>query len=128
MSEFTQRKILLILEASGGGVARHVIDLARELDDQGHKAHLIYSGLRMEADFRGDLETLGRFKTYRVDMRRSPHPNDLAAVLRIRKYIARPGPLDVLHGHSSKGGCGSATGCNWFTRLSNIYAACFPHA
>jgi len=23
----------------------------------------------------------------------------------------------------AQGGCGSATGCNWFTRLSNIYAA-----
>ena len=104
MSEFTPWKILLVLEASGGGVGRHVIDLARELDRQGLRVHLIYSGLRMESGFRRDLGTLGRVNTCQIDMRRAPHPNDLVATLKIRKYIASCGPFDVIHGHSSKGG------------------------
>jgi glycosyltransferase involved in cell wall biosynthesis len=104
MSELIQLKILLVLEASGAGVGRHVIDLARELDCQGHTVHLIYSGHRMDGGFRRDLDTLGRVNAYRIDMRRAPHPNDLVATLKIRKYIASFGPFDVIHGHSSKGG------------------------
>jgi glycosyltransferase involved in cell wall biosynthesis len=104
MSEFTSWKILLILEASGGGVGRHVIDLARELDQRGHTVHLIYSGLRMEEGFNSDLETLGRVNTCRIDMHRAPHLKDLAAVLQVHKYIDSFGPFDVIHGHSSKGG------------------------
>ena len=124
MMEISRRKILLVIEASGGGVGRHVIDLARELDKQGQNVHLIYSGLRMEAGFRGDLEALGRVKTHRVDMRRSPHPVDLAAALKIRNYIARYGPFDFIHGHSSKAGA--------LTRLAAIglpgYVIYTPHA
>jgi hypothetical protein len=55
MSELIQLKILLVLEASGAGVGRHVIDLARELDCQGHTVHLIYSGHRMDGAFAGIL-------------------------------------------------------------------------
>jgi len=124
MTEISRRKILLVIEASGGGVGRHVIDLARELDNQGHNVHLVYSSRRMEPGFRGDLEALGQVKTHQVDMRRSPHPGDLAAALKIRNYITRSGPFDFIHGHSSKGGA--------LARLAAIalpgYVIYTPHA
>jgi glycosyltransferase involved in cell wall biosynthesis len=100
----TTRKILLILESTGAGVGRHVIDLATALDGTGCQVHLIYSGLRMEAGFRGELEKLERVRTCMINMRRAPHPGDILAAIKIRRYIARFGPFDVIHGHSSKGG------------------------
>lgn len=98
------KKILLILESTGAGVGRHVIDLARALDRADCEVHLIYSGLRMEAGFRGELARLERVYTRRIDMRRAPSPGDILAVLKIRSYLTRYGPFDVIHGHSSKGG------------------------
>lgn len=97
-------KILLVLESTGAGVGRHILDLAGELDRLGHFVHLAYSGRRMEAAFRRELEQLERIKTVQVDMRRAPHPSDVKAVLKIRRYLKHAGPFDVIHGHSSKGG------------------------
>jgi glycosyltransferase involved in cell wall biosynthesis len=97
-------KILYVLEASGGGVGRHTIDLAKELARRGHAVHLIYSRLRMEEGFSRELATLDRINSHPIDMRRAPHPGDLAALWKIRRYIRKFGPFDVIHGHSSKGG------------------------
>lgn len=99
-----KHKILFVIESSGGGSGRHVIDLLGELVRRGHSVHLIYSGVRMEDGFRRALQDLGGANLHRLDMQRSPHPQDVKAVLGIRKYIAKYGPFDVIHGHSSKGG------------------------
>lgn len=97
-------KILYILEASGGGAGRHTLELAGELDHQGHTVHLIYSNHRMDDEFRRELAGLDRINTCRIDMRRAPHLHDLAALLKIRRYIRKFGPFDIIHGQSSKGG------------------------
>ena len=44
-------RILLVLEACGGGAARHVADLAEGLLAAGHNVSLIYSPLRADAWF-----------------------------------------------------------------------------
>lgn len=92
------------MESTGGGVGRHVIDLANGLDHTGREVHLIYSARRMEEGFRRELEKLDRISTRKIDMQRAPHLSDIAAVFRIRSYIAKHGAFDVIHGHSSKGG------------------------
>ncbi|MGH8602725.1 MAG: glycosyltransferase [Gammaproteobacteria bacterium] len=96
-------RILLVVETSGGGSGRHVVDLARELIHIGHEVHIVYSGTRIEQQFANEIKSLsGRQHT--IDMRRAPHPSDLLAIKRIREYCTRFGPFHIVHGHSSKGG------------------------
>ena len=37
-------------------------------------------------------------------MRTGPHPSDLSAAWKVRRYLRKFGPFDAIHGHSSKGG------------------------
>lgn len=96
--------ILLILETSGGGSGRHVIDLAGQLIRAGCAVTVAYSGLRADSAFLQEITAVPGLRLVRVDMRRSPCPGDVVAILRLRKEIAKSGPFDVIHGHSSKGG------------------------
>jgi glycosyltransferase involved in cell wall biosynthesis len=97
-------RVLLVLETSGGGSGRHVIDLARGLSDRGHEVHVVYSGTRIEQRFANEIRAAARLQHTRINMRRAPHPSDLLAIKRLRAYLARCGPFDIVHGHSSKGG------------------------
>lgn len=99
-------KILLIIESSGAGVGRHVIDLAAELARLGHAVHLIYSPLRIDGLFARGIDELRALNVpmMALPMTRSPHPKDALRTLAIRRYIKEHGPFDVVHGHSSKGG------------------------
>lgn len=97
-------KILLILETSGGGSGRHVIDLARELIQSGHSVTVVYSGLRASSDFYQEINSIANLNLLRVDMRRSPCPGDVIALAKLHNILKTHGPFDVIHGHSSKGG------------------------
>ena len=99
-------KILLIIESSGAGVGRHVIDLTAELARSGHTVHLIYSPSRMDGLFARGIEELRALNVTMMSlpMTRSPHPKDAPRALAIRRYLKQHGPFDVVHGHSSKGG------------------------
>jgi glycosyltransferase involved in cell wall biosynthesis len=97
-------KILHVIGTRGHGSGRQVINLAENMRDQGHEVHIIYSGTHISGDFRRQLDGLSNIQRCDVAMRRNPHPADLISVLRIRSYIHRNGPFDVVHGHSSKGG------------------------
>lgn len=99
-------RVLHILEATGGGTARHVVDLCAGLAQRGVEVHLAYSPLRADRIFRDGLPRLSRsgVRLLEVPMRRSPHPSDLKALMVLRGYIRRFGPFALLHGHSSKGG------------------------
>lgn len=96
-------RILLVLETSGGGSGRHVVDLARELTRIGHEVHIVYSTVRIEQQFANEVKALIALQRI-VDMRRAPHPSDLLAIKHIREYCSRFGPFHIVHGHSSKGG------------------------
>ncbi len=104
MHSHTSMKILLILETSGGGSGRHVIDLTRELIKFGHNVTVAYSGLRASTDFYHEINSIAGANLLRVDMRRSPCPGDVIALAKLRKILSTHGPFDVIHGHSSKGG------------------------
>ncbi len=97
-------RILLVQEPTAGGTARHVLDLARGLDAAGHDVHLLYANRRAEPWIEAELASLDGVTRAHVDMRRAPHPSDLAAWYQIRRYAAKNGPFDLIHGHSSKGG------------------------
>lgn len=98
-------RILLATEAAGGGVGRHVVDLALGLLDRGHQVTVVYSPLRAEPEFARRVTALaGRCRLHQLAMKRSPGPHDLPAVLALRRIIRTTGPYHVLHGHSSKAG------------------------
>jgi glycosyltransferase involved in cell wall biosynthesis len=101
-------KILLILEATLGGTARHVLDLADGLLARRHEVHLVYSSLRSDVQFRRGLEDLKVrfpwFRTCMIRMTREVRKSDFAAFLCMFQYVRRNGPFDVIHAHSTKAG------------------------
>jgi len=97
-------RILQIVEATGGGVGRHVLDLCERLLHSGHEVHLAYSDERMEDGFARRMRSMDGLQRFPVSMRRSPHPSDLFAVARIGRYLRGGERFSIVHGHSSKGG------------------------
>ena len=95
----------MIVEA-GGGVARHITDLCIGLSHKGIDVQLIYSPGRMDAVLASGLKSLSKFgvPVTAVKMHKQPSLSDIAALWKIRQYVKRYGPFDVIHGHSSKGG------------------------
>jgi glycosyltransferase involved in cell wall biosynthesis len=109
-------RVLLVVESSGGGTGRHVLDLAGTLAARGCDVHLLYSPTRMDGVFAARLAALDGVQRVALPMRRSVHPSDLLAVVKVRRYLREHGPFDVVHGHSSKGGAAArlaaiGTGC-----------------
>ncbi|WP_395943282.1 glycosyltransferase family 4 protein [Brevundimonas sp.] len=97
-------RILLVIEPSGGGSGRHVIDLAQALINDGHSVSLIYSPTRAELRFEAEAAALPLRHLERLPMRRAVGPWDIAALLDLRRLIDRLGPFDIVHGHSAKAG------------------------
>lgn len=99
-------RVLILLEASGGGAGRHVLDLSLGLAERGLEVHLAYSPLRLAEPFRSGLPRLREagVRLLEVPMRRAPHPSDLKALFFLLRYARREGPFHLIHGHSSKGG------------------------
>ncbi|MEL6465511.1 MAG: glycosyltransferase [Pseudomonadota bacterium] len=97
-------RIALVLETSGGGSGRHVLDLARGLITDGHDVTVIWSPDRARQDFMDGLRSLASVTTIKVDMHRSVGLNDLASVRELALAIEARAPFDVLHAHSSKAG------------------------
>ena len=122
-------RILQVVEASGGGVGRHVLDLSEGLAREGHDVHLLYAPARADAIFRerlaGASYSAAPFPIeHRLDRR------DLAAARRLRAYLARHGPFEIVHGHSSKaGGVVRLAGVGLRSRIvytPNAFAAMAP--
>jgi glycosyltransferase involved in cell wall biosynthesis len=97
-------RILLVLEAAGGGAGRHVVDLASGLLARGHDVTLIYSPLRAEAWFVREIGALQRLNTRELQMGRSVSFGDIAMSRTLKQLVDAMGPFDVMHGHSSKAG------------------------
>nr|WP_210341663.1 glycosyltransferase family 4 protein [Rhizobium setariae] len=97
-------KILQVLEPSGGGSGRHFVDLCKGLSARGHDVTAIYSPLRAEERFIGELQALRLSAVHAVPMTRSPSPSDFKAWQTIASIIEQGGPFDIIHGHSSKAG------------------------
>ncbi len=96
--------VLQVLEPSGGGSGRHFIDLCGGLAEQGHAVTAVYSPVRAEARFVGDLLSRNLHRVIALPMQRAVGPWDAVAWWQLREVIAREGPFDIIHGHSSKAG------------------------
>ena len=97
-------RILLVIEPSGGGSGRHVVDLARALIQSGHQVCLIYSPQRADAWFQTEVAALPLHALERLPMRRGVGPWDIACLHALNRLIARLGPFEIVHGHSAKAG------------------------
>lgn len=100
-------RLLQVLEPSGGGSGRHFIDLCRGMQARGHVVHAVYSPVRAEPRFVEEITALGLAGLHAVAMERAPGPSDVAAwrgLRAIMRDIRGAGPLDIVHGHSSKAG------------------------
>lgn len=97
-------RVLHVVEAAAGGVGRHVLDLCEGLLARDHEVHLAYSPLREDRFFEERLAGLDGIRAERVELRRSPHPTDLAGMRTVRGELRNGRGFHVVHGHSSKGG------------------------
>jgi glycosyltransferase involved in cell wall biosynthesis len=99
-----QLKILYVVEATFAGTGRHVLDLVAAMLDRGHEVHLAYSPCRMDERFARELPAFEGLHVLSLPMRPTPGLADLRAILKVRRYLRKHSPMDVVHGHSSKGG------------------------
>lgn len=102
-------KILYVVEATGGGVAKHVIELSKKMLEKGHNIHIIYSPFRMDDIFKNGMNLLqntysNNITFHKLDIRKNPNPRDLSISYKIRKYVKKNGDFDIIHAHSSKAG------------------------
>lgn len=99
-------RVLHILEAAGGGAARHVADLCLGLASRGVEVHLAHSPLRMDDIFCKALPALKKagVRCFELPIRRAPHPSDLKVLSLLAAYLKQQGAFEIVHGHSSKGG------------------------
>jgi glycosyltransferase involved in cell wall biosynthesis len=97
-------RVLLVTQVSGGGVARHFVDLAEGLTARGVQVVGIYAPHKLDAHFRERFAAGGMPPMHGLAMRRAVHPLDTADLWRLTRLIRRLGPFDLVHGHSSKGG------------------------
>lgn len=94
-------RIAQIVEATAGGVARHVIDLVTHLDPAVVRCYLYLSFERPDS-LRAPLEALRQrgFTVREIPMARVPNP---AAVEQLMHWI-RHDEIDLVHAHSAKAG------------------------
>ena len=96
-------RIAQVVESAGGGTGRHVIDLTGGLARRGHDVTLVYSPLRVEPQFLEGLARTGA-EVVSAPFRRALGVHDLSHLRALGRILARRGPFDVVHGHSSKAG------------------------
>lgn len=88
------------------GLGKHVLDIAEGIAGLGHDILLLYSQSRVDHGFqeRLDRRTEYGYTAVPIHMNRQPGFEDARAVVELRRAVRGFGNLDVLHGHSSKGG------------------------
>lgn len=96
--------ILLAMEPGGGGVGRHVIDLATGFLQLGHRVDLVYSPRRAEAWLLEALASLPLLRAHPVNLEREVGWRDATSALALQRVMRECGPFDIAHGHSSKAG------------------------
>lgn len=99
-------RILYLVEASGGGVGKHIIDLATGISKAGHHVTLAYSDLRPDTMIPYVMDTLVNVgvKLTSLPMKTLPHPvMDVQGILALRRLIDSY-RFHVVHCHSSKAG------------------------
>jgi glycosyltransferase involved in cell wall biosynthesis len=119
-------RIVLAAEPTGGGVLRHVLDLAEGLPRRGFRVLLVHAKRGIDGAFAERLARRNEFgyETASLDVQRAPGKHDVGATVALRRVIQEFGGADVLHGHSSKAGALARIG-RWSRARRVVYT---PHA
>jgi glycosyltransferase involved in cell wall biosynthesis len=119
-------RIVLAAEPTGGGVLRHVLDLAEGLPRRGFRVLLVHARRGIDGAFAERLARRNEFgyETASLDVQRAPGKHDVGATVALRRVIQEFGGADVLHGHSSKAGALARLG-RWSRARRVVYT---PHA
>jgi glycosyltransferase involved in cell wall biosynthesis len=98
-------RVLHVMEALGGGTARHLIDVVRHTPGIEHEVAIPRRRVGWLSDDTAveQLREAGA-RVHLVEMRRQPwHARNATALLQVAR-IARRRNVDIVHGHSSVGG------------------------
>jgi len=99
-------RILHAVRAPVGGIIRHILDLASGQAEHGHEVGILADSLTGGERAHAALKAIApkmKLGTYRLAIRREPHPADPITALRLLQ-LTRMLKLDVLHGHGAKAG------------------------
>jgi glycosyltransferase involved in cell wall biosynthesis len=113
-------RVLLVTQASGGGVGRHFLDLAAGLNSRGVEVVGIYSPRKLDTACRSRLAAGGFPPLHQFPMRRAVHPLDGIDTWRLVRFIRSLGRFDIVHGHSSKGGALARLAARWLS-IPSVY-------
>ncbi|MBY0006616.1 glycosyltransferase [Priestia aryabhattai] len=122
-----KKKIVFIVEALGGGVRRHLLDLLDNLDTNNYNIHVIY-GTRTDDVFVKNIEKLKNkgigFYQITSMQREISFNQDFKSFKSIYKILKGLKP-DIVHCHSSKAGAIGRL-CAKILKIKQIYYT--PHA
>ncbi len=98
-------RICHVIESSSGGSSRVVAGLLCHQLAAGDDVSLIYSPVRAEPIFTKEVAALQpQLHVHALPMRREVGLHDIGAAWRLWRLLAKLGPFDIVHGHSSKAG------------------------
>ncbi|MET3631993.1 glycosyltransferase [Burkholderia sp. 572] len=104
VSDAPPLRIVLVVEAAGGGVAVHLTDLIAGLRVRSNaEIHLIAPLGERYDDAMLSSAAAQCHSFHRLPLRRSVGPHDLTGMLALRRLLRRLQP-DIVHSHSSKAG------------------------
>lgn len=118
-------KILFILEATLGGIRKHLLDLAYSLDMDKYELFLIYSLERADDTFKDELPNLEKkIKLFHLKMNRNiSFKDDFKSLLSIIKLVNAIKP-DLIHMHGAKAGALGRISVLFNKNIRTIYT---PH-
>ncbi len=98
--------ILFVLRAPIGGLFRHVLDLAQELEKRGHKTGMVIDGSHeyiVSDEWQKSMRECFILGIHKLPMSRTLGLSDFFNPFKLNK-IAKSLNIDVIHGHGAKGG------------------------
>ena len=98
-------KIVQILRSPSGGIRKHVMDILKHFQTQGHQLVLITDLTSSDKSFK-DLSTEPWFEEVKVvslPIHRLPHHSDFKNIWQLFRLFREIQP-DIVHGHGAKGG------------------------
>lgn len=120
-------KIAIVLEATLGGIRKHVVDLVEYLSAQGHAVYFIYSTQRADNKFMLDVKRLkaSRIHCVELPMTKSVYrPANLRCVWKMRTLFKTKG-IEVVHLHGAVAGALGRLAAKGCKRIRRIFYS--PH-
>lgn len=102
-----KKKVVIITEACGGGVRKHILDLLLNLDQNKYDLYFLYSLNRADDVLKSELDTLAKQNIQLIELkelyREISIKSDTKALIELFKVLKAISP-DIVHCHSSKAG------------------------